>query len=68
MRYPNMVITPDDKVVITGGSTGYRGENDSDQLLCHIYDPKSNDAHARWPIRPWGATTTPRRCCCRTGA
>jgi hypothetical protein len=42
VRYPNMVITPDDRVVITGGSTGYRGENDSDQLLCHIYDPKSN--------------------------
>jgi hypothetical protein len=41
VRYPNMVITPDDKVVITGGSTGYRGENDSDQLLCHIYDPRS---------------------------
>ena len=36
-----MVITPDDKVVITGGSSGYRGENDSNQLLCHIYDPKS---------------------------
>jgi hypothetical protein len=42
VRYPNMVITPDDKVVITGGSSGYRGENDSDELLCHIYDPKSN--------------------------
>ncbi len=41
VRYPNMVITPDDKVVITGGSSGYRGENDSDQLLCQIYDPKA---------------------------
>jgi hypothetical protein len=40
VRYPNMVITPDDKVVITGGSSGYRGESDSNQLLCHIYDPK----------------------------
>jgi hypothetical protein len=42
VRYPNMVITPDDRVVITGGSTGYRGANDSDLLLCHIYDPQSN--------------------------
>ena len=36
------MITPDDKVVITGGSTGYRGEGDSDLLLCHLYDPKTN--------------------------
>jgi radical copper oxidase GlxA-like protein/galactose oxidase-like protein len=43
VRYPNMVITPDDKVVITGGSSGYRGENDSDQLLCHLYDVKTGD-------------------------
>jgi hypothetical protein len=42
VRYPNMVITPDDKVVITGGSTGYRGKGDSDVLLCHLYDPASN--------------------------
>lgn len=40
LRYPNMVITPDDQVVITGGSTGYRGRNGSDQLLCQIYDPR----------------------------
>ena len=38
-----MVITPDDKVVITGGSTGYRGKGNSNQLLCHIYDPKVNE-------------------------
>ncbi len=43
VRYPNMVITPDDKVVITGGSTGYRGAGNSNQLLCHIYDPKRNN-------------------------
>jgi hypothetical protein len=42
-RYPNMVITPDDKVVITGGSRGYRGNGDSNLLLCHIYDPRSGD-------------------------
>jgi hypothetical protein len=38
-RYPNMVITPDDKVVITGGSSNYRGKDDSDLLLCQVYDP-----------------------------
>jgi hypothetical protein len=43
VRYPNMVITPDDKVVITGGSTGYRGKGNTNQLLCHIYDPKVNE-------------------------
>jgi hypothetical protein len=43
VRYPNMVITPDDKVVITGGSTGYRGKDASNQLLCHVYDPQSGD-------------------------
>jgi hypothetical protein len=42
VRYPNMVITPDDKVVIAGGSTGYRGKGNSDVLLCHLYDPKTN--------------------------
>ena len=59
VRYPNMVITPDDRVVITGGSTGYRGENDSDVLLCHIYDPDSGapdadgrpDGRAQLPLR-----------------
>jgi hypothetical protein len=43
VRYPNMVITPDDRVVVTGGSTGYRGEGNSNVLLCHIYDPKSGN-------------------------
>jgi hypothetical protein len=40
-RYPNMVITPDDKVVITGGSSDYRGRGDSTLLLCQIYDPRT---------------------------
>jgi Domain of unknown function (DUF1929) len=39
-RYPNMVITPDDRVVVTGGSRGYRGEGASDVLVCQLYDPK----------------------------
>jgi len=43
VRYPNMVITPDDKVVVTGGSTDYRGKGDSDVLLCQIYDPSKGD-------------------------
>jgi hypothetical protein len=43
VRYPNMVITPDDKVVITGGSSGYRGEGASNQLICQLYDPKTGD-------------------------
>jgi hypothetical protein len=42
VRYPNMVITPDDKVMISGGSTEYRGKGNSDVLLCHLYDPKTN--------------------------
>jgi hypothetical protein len=43
LRYPNMVLTPDDKVVITGGSSDYRGRGDSDELLCQIYDPRANE-------------------------
>jgi galactose oxidase-like protein/radical copper oxidase GlxA-like protein len=41
-RYPEAVITPDDKVVIAGGSRGYRGEHASDLFECHLYDPRSN--------------------------
>jgi hypothetical protein len=40
-RYPNLVITPDDNVIITGGSRGYRGAGDSDILECHLFDPRS---------------------------
>jgi hypothetical protein len=40
-RYPSMVITPDDRVIITGGSRGYRGEHDSDIFECHSFDPKT---------------------------
>jgi hypothetical protein len=41
-RYPNMVITPDGKVIITGGSRLYRGEENSDIFECHSYDPATN--------------------------
>ena len=42
-RYPSLVITPDDKVVISGGSSNYRGKGKSDLLLCHLYDPSDNN-------------------------
>jgi Domain of unknown function (DUF1929) len=41
-RYPNVVITPDNKVVITGGSRYYRGNHESDIFECHSYDPTTN--------------------------
>jgi Domain of unknown function (DUF1929) len=41
-RYPSMVITPNGKLLITGGSRGYRGEHDSDNLECHVYEPSTN--------------------------
>lgn len=41
-RYPEMVITPDDRVIITGGSRYYRGEHASDLLECHSYNPATN--------------------------
>jgi Domain of unknown function (DUF1929) len=42
-RYPGAVITPDDKVVIAGGSKGYRGEHASDLFECRLYDPRTNN-------------------------
>jgi len=41
-RYPNLVIAPDDKVVISGGSSGYRGSSASDSFVCYLYDPSTN--------------------------
>jgi hypothetical protein len=40
-RYPSMVITPDNRVIVTGGSRGYRGEHDSDIFECHSFNPKT---------------------------
>jgi hypothetical protein len=37
-RYINAVTLPDDKVLLTGGSTGYRGAGDSDLHLSRLYD------------------------------
>jgi hypothetical protein len=41
-RYPSAVITPDNTVIITGGSRYYRGEFGSDILTCHLYIPATN--------------------------
>jgi hypothetical protein len=45
-RYPSVVILPDNKVLITGGSRYYRGELGSDILTCHIYNPATNKISA----------------------
>jgi hypothetical protein len=41
-RYPGVVITPDNKVIITGGSRDYRARHASDIFECHAYDPATN--------------------------
>jgi hypothetical protein len=41
-RYPEAVITPDNRVIITGGSRDYRGKHASDIYECHSYDPSTN--------------------------
>ena len=41
-RYPSSVILPDDTVLTTNGSAGYRGWADSDILKAQLYDPKTN--------------------------
>ncbi|MEU8920944.1 kelch motif-containing protein [Kitasatospora sp. NPDC048545] len=41
-RYLNSVILPDDTVLTTGGSSGYRGRGESDLLKAQVYHPDSN--------------------------
>ncbi|GAA2621731.1 kelch motif-containing protein [Dactylosporangium fulvum] len=41
-RYPNLVQLPDDTVLITNGSSNYRGRNGSDNHTARIYHPDSN--------------------------
>ncbi|MFJ9608185.1 galactose oxidase-like domain-containing protein [Kitasatospora sp. NPDC101176] len=41
-RYLNSVILPDDTVLTTGGSSGYRGRGGSDLLRAQVYHPDSN--------------------------
>ncbi|MBV9195357.1 MAG: DUF1929 domain-containing protein [Solirubrobacterales bacterium] len=40
-RYPEAIVTPDDRVVIAGGSKYYRGEEQSDIFECHLYNPQT---------------------------
>ncbi|WP_432979233.1 galactose oxidase-like domain-containing protein [Dactylosporangium sp. CA-233914] len=41
-RYPNLVQLPDDTVLITNGSSDYRGRYDSDNHTARIYHPDTN--------------------------
>jgi Domain of unknown function (DUF1929) len=45
-RYPIAVITPDNTVVVTGGSRYYRGNHGSDLFECHVYNPQTNKLSA----------------------
>jgi hypothetical protein len=40
-RYPEVVITPNDGVVISGGSRYYRGMHGSDLMTAHMWMPES---------------------------
>ncbi|MBU7598753.1 DUF1929 domain-containing protein [Streptomyces sp. P38-E01] len=42
VRYPSSVILPDDTVLTTNGSKGYRGYSSSDVLKAELYDPRTN--------------------------
>ncbi|MFF8813491.1 galactose oxidase-like domain-containing protein [Streptomyces pactum] len=42
VRYPSSVILPDDTVLTTNGSGGYRGRGGSNVLRAEVYDPRSN--------------------------
>lgn len=41
-RYPNLVTLPDDSTLITGGSSGYRGEGASDNHTARIFHPATD--------------------------
>ncbi|WP_432521778.1 galactose oxidase-like domain-containing protein [Kineococcus sp. SYSU DK006] len=51
VRYLNAVTLPDDTVLLTGGSTGYRGKGDSDLHLSRIYDPAAGTLTEAAPNR-----------------
>ncbi|MGD9485332.1 kelch motif-containing protein [Streptomyces sp. TRM70308] len=42
VRYPSSVILPDDTVLTTNGSGGYRGYSDSNVLKAELYDARTN--------------------------
>jgi hypothetical protein len=41
-RYPIVVTLPNDEVLVTGGSQGYRGRSNSDHHVTQLYDPTAN--------------------------
>lgn len=41
VRYPSAVTLPDDSVLITGGSSDYRGRGESDVLSAQLYHPET---------------------------
>ncbi|UGY91587.1 kelch motif-containing protein [Streptomyces gobiensis] len=46
VRYPSSVILPDDTVLTTNGSGGYRGYSDSDVLKAELYNAKTNTSRS----------------------
>jgi hypothetical protein len=42
VRYPTGVVLPDDRVLVTGGSGGYRGRGASNVLRAALFDPRRN--------------------------
>lgn len=49
VRYPSVVILPNDQVFITGGSSDYRGRGKSDVLKAQLYTPSTNTMTAAAP-------------------
>jgi len=49
VRYPSTVNLPTDQVLVTGGSSDYRGRNSSDVLAASLYDPAANTMTAVAP-------------------
>jgi hypothetical protein len=48
-RYINAVTLPDDHTLLTGGSVGYRGNDQSDLHLTTLFDPHSETLHEAAP-------------------
>ncbi len=48
-RYLSTVVLPDDTVLLTGGSSGYRGAGDSDLHETRIYHPASGEMRVAAP-------------------
>ena len=42
-RYVSTVVLPDDSVLLSGGSSDYRGRGDSDLHEASLYDPRTNE-------------------------